>query len=76
METTHYAVRWVAQTPTAFGYRVRFVACASKGAAEFRRDQELRAGFPAKVLEVSAKEWRQILDGYRNTYKQTPGLEW
>lgn len=73
--TTFYAVRWIAQIPTRLlGYRVRFVACASQDAAEYRRDQEVRHGFPAEVLEVSADDWSHIREGNWNTFKPTPGL--
>jgi hypothetical protein len=71
---THYAVEWIAQAPTAKGYRVRFVAAASKSAAEFRMCKEHRAGFQARVIQVTRREHDDIINGDWHHYQAFPEL--
>jgi hypothetical protein len=66
-----FAVEFVAQVPTSRGYRTRYVAAACEGAAEFRAERERRAGFPARVIQVSNDEWEDILTGNWDHYQTT-----
>lgn len=46
------------------GFRRRFLACASKAAAEWHvENQEKAKGFDARVIEVTEAEYEAILKG-------------